>query len=165
MRRALFFIPNVREYSMPCGVLLCLTTNRTNLTNAMRRVYVLAPTDGTDNTDYRGPRIARTIFVKPDEQSQARLSYAMARKFARSELYESMRHVSCRQKPEKHPLAGTLRVSMPAACALLVQASLQRTAPTTGIKCLRHFARRRAINRNKPAWHASLARSQRSPSA
>ena len=40
-----------------------------------------------------------------------------------------------------------LRVSMPAACALLMQASLQRHAPTAAIKCLRHFARRRAINR------------------
>ena len=72
----------------------------------------------------------------------------------------AMRRGSCRQKPEKHPLAGTLRVSMAVARALLVQASLQRTAQTTAIKCLRHFARRRAINRNKPAWHTSLARSQ-----
>ena len=74
----------------------------------------------------------------------------------------AIRRVSCRQKPEKLPLAGTLRVPMPVARALLVQASLQRTAQATAIKCLRHFTRRRAINHNKQTWHA---RSQRSPSA
>jgi hypothetical protein len=42
-----------------------------------------------------------------------------------------------------------LRVSMSAASAVLMQASLQRTALAADIKCLRHFDRRRAINHNK----------------
>ena len=75
----------------------------------------------------------------------------------------AIRRVSCRQKPEKLPLAGTLRVPMPVARALLVQASLQRTAPTAAIKCLRHFARRRAINHNKLAWHSNIVRFFYSP--